>query len=88
MSMFPVPNTIQLLSFDEVNVWFSSVYYFFSKVNYSTHLQNQNTVIILIYILNLKTAFNTSDLIFSGGKCHVFPFLEQGILSEMFYFNY
>jgi hypothetical protein len=61
---------------------------FFFKSQLFHTITESNTVIILFYILNLKTAFNASDLIFSGGKYHVFPFLEQGILSEMFYFNY
>jgi hypothetical protein len=42
-------------------------------------------IYIYIYIYIKKNVFNVSDLIFTGGKCHVLLFLEQGILSEMFY---
>jgi len=37
--------------------------------------------------LNKKNVFNASDLTFVGGKCHMLLFLEQGVLSETFYFK-
>jgi len=61
-------NNIQLLYFDEVNVW---IFLLLKKKD----------------ILNKKNVFNASDLIFSSGKCHCYFFLEQGSLSEMFYFK-
>jgi hypothetical protein len=40
-----------------------------------------------ILYFEYRNIFIASDLIFTGGKCHMLLFLEWGILSEMFYFK-
>jgi len=40
------------------------------------------------YILNKTNVFNASVLMFTDGQYHVLLFLEQGIILEMFYFQF
>ena len=66
-----------------------SEYHFFSPKSqlFHTFIESKDCYCFILYFELKKTVFNATDLILTGGKCHVLLFLEQGILSEMFYFK-